>query len=686
MSCVDGIRPAEDQRFAGAFREAIATGGETSVEFDYQGQRYLFLVVPERGPDGRVTHLVGRTESISGVHSGDQERAILAAIVRSSDDAVSSHTLDDVVTIWNDAAHRLYGYSAAEMVGAPMSNLVPDEHLGKYNEVLDRIRQGERIEKYVTERIRKDGRRITISVSTSPIFDGDDRLIGAATIAREISEWQAVEQTLKRRDYRFQTLIENSSDMIALIDADGIISYASPSTENVLGYRRDEFVGHRSSEFGDPVQRSVSVDERLAFLTTPGAVIVTEGRVRHKDGSWRWIEGSFSNLLHDPAVSAIVANYRDISERKRIAEERDSERRQLDQILDVLPEAVIVIDTAGRVLLTNRAVTKLLGPVGTADIRRRDGDEARIMSARMDGTPIALGDTPLHRSLRNGETVLGEQLMIVTADEGKSIPCLVSSAPLLDSAGGTIGAVAAFQDITDIKRFERSREEFLSSVSHDLKTPLTALLMVTQMTRRRLNRMAIPDLDPLLEQQDLAEKAIGRMTGMVDELLDMTRLQLGQPVPIDVHPVEMVALVRGCVDEAARTTNRHAISFDPVPAVIVRELDKRRFQRVVGNLLSNAIKFSPVDGPIAVRLEETQNEEVLLTVSDTGLGIPERSLASIFERYYRAPNVEGIIQGTGLGLATVREVVERHNGTISVESSVGRGSTFTVRLPRQERK
>jgi len=134
-----------------------------------------------------------------GRRQAEEAQALLAAIVSSSDDAITSKTLDGITLSWNSAAERLYGYTAVEMIGQPMSVLVPPDRAEEFSNVLERIRRGERLDQYVTERIRKDGSRVTISASTSPMWDPSGKLIGAATIARDISDWKDVERDSNAR-------------------------------------------------------------------------------------------------------------------------------------------------------------------------------------------------------------------------------------------------------------------------------------------------------------------------------------------------------------------------------------------------------------------------------------------------------------------------------------------------------
>ncbi|HLH26733.1 MAG TPA: hybrid sensor histidine kinase/response regulator [Chloroflexota bacterium] len=230
----------------------------------------------------------------------------------------------------------------------------------------------------------------------------------------------------------------------------------------------------------------------------------------------------------------------------------------------------------------------------------------------------------------------------------------------------------------------RARNEMLAAVVHDLRTPLTTIHGVTQLLTRRVAGGQLPAPDELERQLAQIARSTTRMTRLIDDLVDVAQLQAGHPLDLRRAPTDLVALARQAVAETQRTAERHTIRFaSPEPAV-VGTWDAARLERVVANLLGNAVKYSPGGGDVAVTVtrEGTPPDAwAVLRVRDEGLGIPAEDLPRVFERFYRGTNVAGQIQGSGIGLAGARQIVEQHGGSIAVESQEGVGSTFTVRLP-----
>jgi K+-sensing histidine kinase KdpD len=364
----------------------------------------------------------------------------------------------------------------------------------------------------------------------------------------------------------------------------------------------------------------------------------------------------------------------------------ESERDRLQQVLNQLPEGVLIADATRRFIIGNAAAGAIFGRdlvgqlLAPTDTHAQDAFGARWL----DGTPMAAQQLPLQRSLADGEIVQGEQIVIHNATEDRDIPLLVNSAPLRDANGAIIGAVLAFQDITAIKDYERSREDFLSALSHDLRTPITSIRGMAQVLLRRASRMEIPESTRMTEGLKTIEAATGKMSAMLTELLDLARLQSGRSLELQKGPVDLVALARRTAEEFQRTATGHEIRVETALPALVGQWDAVRLERVLGNLLSNAVKYSPEGGVIIVQVNqdtEGAETEAVLSVRDDGIGIPAADLPRVFERFHRAANVTGRIAGTGIGLAGSRQIVEQHGGTIAVESTEGAGSTFIVRLP-----
>lgn len=230
----------------------------------------------------------------------------------------------------------------------------------------------------------------------------------------------------------------------------------------------------------------------------------------------------------------------------------------------------------------------------------------------------------------------------------------------------------------------KAREQLLSMVSHDLKNPLGAIKGYTQLLQRALkkNYGALDERTTLT--LDRINSTVTRMTGLINELLDLTRLQAGQPIELDLQSTDIVALMQQAIAEQQQQTQKHTIRLHTTTSELHGDYDAQRLERVFTNLLSNAIKYSP-DAPfVDVSIDhETQEEQTIaiIAIRDYGIGIPQQDIPHIFEQFHRAGNVIGTIKGTGVGLASAYEITKRHSGTITVESNEGVGSTFTVRLP-----
>jgi signal transduction histidine kinase len=230
----------------------------------------------------------------------------------------------------------------------------------------------------------------------------------------------------------------------------------------------------------------------------------------------------------------------------------------------------------------------------------------------------------------------------------------------------------------------RTRDEFLAAAAHDLKSPLTGIKSMAQLLRRHLTQTDLASGERLAKGLASIDASAMQLSAQIDELLDLTRVQMGRPIELDRRPTDLVDLAQGVIAEQQRTTERHQLRFTSAIPALVGEWDAVRLVRVLDNLLANAVKYSPGGGAIEVSLARENDGGAawaVLAVRDHGLGIPAADQPRIFERFRRARNVVGRIGGTGIGLASARHLVEQHGGTITVVSQEGVGSTFTVRLP-----
>jgi signal transduction histidine kinase len=224
-----------------------------------------------------------------------------------------------------------------------------------------------------------------------------------------------------------------------------------------------------------------------------------------------------------------------------------------------------------------------------------------------------------------------------------------------------------------------ARDEFLATVSHDLKTPITFIKGMSNLRRRRA--VTSPQTAPLIDALVQIENSAGRMAQQLDAIVDASKLESGRPLDLRRQPTDLVAMARSVLAAHQATTDRHVLQLSASDEAVVGDWDEVRLGRVLDNLLGNAVKFSPRGGAIKLRITSDE-EEAVLVVQDRGEGIPAADLPYIFERFRRGRNVEGRIPGTGIGLYGVKRIIELHDGSIQVASVVGEGTAVTVRLPR----
>jgi PAS domain S-box-containing protein len=352
---------------------------------------------------------------------------------------------------------------------------------------------------------------------------------------------------------------------------------------------------------------------------------------------------------------------------------------RLRQVVDVMPEGILIADAAGRVYLQNAAAEKIMGTVPEMVL-----DDLAKKLHRLDGTMCEPKGTPLARAVFDGEVVLGEQLVVTNDVAGRDVPILVNSAPLSDGSGRAAGGVTVFQDITPLRDLERQKDEFLAAVSHDLKTPATIIKGRANLLNRALARDEQVPTSTVIEGLVSIDESTIQLVRLVDELLDITRWRMGQAIALDLGPADLVKISNRLATEYRNMSPRHTIDVETNVDRLVGDWDEARIERVLANLLSNAVKYSPRGGGIVIRTSAIDRDDeawASLSVTDHGIGIPEAERDRVFEPYFRGSNVARSISGTGVGLAGTRHIVEEHAGEIRVESAPGEGTTFTVLLP-----
>jgi PAS domain S-box-containing protein len=484
---------------------------------------------------------------------------------------------------------------------------------------------------------------------------------------QDVSERTAIAAELRASEEKFAKAFTAGPLILTITDlVSGRFIEVNDSFVSTSGWSREEAIGRTPVELGlwsEPEQR----EQGRQVLQAGGAIRDLEARLRVRSGEER-VGLLAAEIVHIGGRPCVLTALTDITERLRAEAVLTRYRLLSEHTQDI----VLFIRPDGRIVEANAAAVAAYGYTHAELLQRN------IVDLRAPDTTALV---PEQMTLADTEGIRFETAHL--RRDGSSFPVEVSS--LGADIGGERLLLSIIRDITARRQAEAERDAFLSNVTHDLRTPLTGLLGAAQLAVRQLHRAEPDAVAQALESLGAVERAAQRMTGLIDELLDLARLQSGRSLDLHRGRVDLVALVRRMVAEVEASAPRHAFEIAAAAPSLVGEWDRRRLERVVRNLLTNAVKYSAFGSPITLQLavEDVDGASwALLEVADVGVGIPAADLPHVFERFYRGANARLMGAGTGIGLAAVRQIVAEHGGAVAVRSEEGVGTTITVRLPR----
>lgn len=589
------------------------------------------------------------------------------------------------ITQVNEAWTELVGYTREETLGKSASDL------GLYQDPRQRGRlhrafaSGEKVRAAEVGIRTKSGESRVVSASADQIEIGG--AVHILVTIEEISNRKAAEEALRRSEAELLAYAEAMPQIAFIADANGDIIYNNRRHLEYFGVVPGATEGWRWTEVPihhpDDLQRTVETWTRSLRSGTPYEI---EYRLRRFDGVYRWHLGRATPVRDEHGIIVRwFGTNTDIDDQKRITEELDRtlkavefEKARFEAVMKQMPAAVIIGEApSGRLLFSN---DKMIEVWGHEMLPKSEIDKFGMwIGFHRDGRRYRRHEWPLVRSIVTGEVVRNEDVDIIRGD-GRPAVLRLNSSPILDRDGRITAGVVICQDVTELVESIRSRDDFLSICSHELKTPLTSLQLSTQLMKHWLDagdpRALAPERVDRLVTQTVHQ--VGRIARLVDDMLDVSRISAGK-LAMELQKIKFSDVVRDVIDRLRPTVTESG-------ALLQVELgsddwcmaDPFRLEQVVVNLLTNAARYGN-GRPIAVRVI-VRDGVVLLTVADKGIGIAKPDRKRIFERFERVA-APGSRTGLGLGLFISRQIVESLGGRIWVESQAGEGSTFFVELP-----
>ena len=354
------------------------------------------------------------------------------------------------------------------------------------------------------------------------------------------------------------------------------------------------------------------------------------------------------------------------------------EQEKLSRILHSIGDAVLVIDSERRIILSNRAAETITGYLVGETVGRPVSEILRLVYER-DRTPNNI----IEEVFESGTVQEITRHTLLINKSNHDIPIADSAAPIKDGDGNIFGCIVVFRDVTHEREIDRQKSEFVSVASHQLRTPLTSIKWFLEMLLNgdagKLNK----------EQEEMIQQVFDsgeRMIALVNSLLNISRIEAGR-VSVNPEPTDLNELINDVVSELKVIAEQAGVKLqNKVPKLPVIKIDKKLIREVFVNLLSNAIKYTPAEGQVSV-MAETKQDDIIFSFADTGIGVPKAQQAKIFHKFFRAENaVVHETEGSGMGLYVAKNVVELSGGKIWFKSEEDKGSTFFFTLPLEGSK
>lgn len=652
-----------------------------------------------------------QSQTLLNVNSDlETQQAILASIVNSSDDTILSKTLDGIIISWNGAAERMFGYTADEIIGKHISLIIPPSRLQEEEIILSNILKGKKIDNFETIRVAKDGRQIPVSLSISPVQDKNGNIIGASKIARDITE---IVKSQERKAI-LAAIVNTSDDTIISKSLEGIITSWNLSAQKMFGYTEQEVIGKHISIL-IPHSRLYEEEIILSNIVKGNKVdhfetvrLAKNGKEVHVSVSVSPVKDNRGNIIGASKIA------RDIGTQKLAKESMKRYARNLEIIYSMGKSISGELNLNNILQKVVDETTSLTGAKFGAffyNAVNENGEDITLfaisgVSADKAEQLATLKDSPVFLPTFNGETKLISDLNteFTISEQELAELNLVSflSVPVISKSGDVIGglffghpevdkftnehedlvtAIASQASIgldnaklyEEVKLLNSKKDEFIGLASHELKTPLTSISGYLQILERTLSE----DKNKKFVNKTILQ--VNKLTSLVSDLLDVSKIEAGK-----LQLAKEMFDIRFVLNEAIELIDHSNVSATITLDTEIDSLpvygDPQRIEQVVINFLTNAIKYSPSNSEVKVSLISTDNE-VLVGVKDSGIGISEEMRSKVFSRFYRVEGLSPHMSGLGIGLYLSKEIIERHDGKIWVESELDKGSTFWFSLP-----
>ncbi|HET6332772.1 MAG TPA: PAS domain S-box protein [Polyangiales bacterium] len=636
-----------------------------------------FVRTAERPHIANATSRSGQWDETDGfvrpAANETQDRApsrarLLSAIVESSADAIVSMDKGGIITTWNVAAERLFGYTSKEAMGKHIRAVLPDDRLQSLEATLIAVQRHGRVTSSETVRVDRDSRRMAVSLTVSPLADAEGRSLGLVAIARDVTE-------RKRTEEKVRLAVEAAPTAMIMVDESGTILLVNTQAERLFGYQRGELVG-RSIDMLVPARfRHEHKRLRGGFAECPETREMAAGREiygQRRDGTEMPIEIGLTPIVTQDGL-VILSSIVDISERRQ-AEER------FRLAVESSPNGMVMVNIRGQIVLVNAECERMFGYsrdelVGRSiemlvpeRFRHEHGAHRASFTAKPERRLMGAG-RDLYGMRKSGtEFPVEIGLNPITTPQGPLVLCSVVDITERKQAQEVLEARSR-----ELLRSNAELEQFAYVASHDLQEPLRMVASYTSLLAEEYGKVLDDDAKLYIH---FAKDGAERMQQLIHDLLSYSRISSRKRAPTPVSSSECLDLALANLRISLEETGCVVRRVD-LPTVLG---DRSQIVDLFQNLIANAIKFRRGAPPVIEVTAELELGGVKFAVRDNGIGMEPQYFDEVFQVFRRLHTKEEY-PGTGIGLAICKRIVERVGGRIWVESVLGQGSTFYFTWP-----
>jgi PAS domain S-box-containing protein len=647
--------------------QAALDGHTRTTISELRGKYFETALAPIRDERGTVTGAIGIAHDVTERHLAEARlREIEArqqAILDGTTDAISLKDLDGRILLINRAGAAAVGSTPQELIGRFEWELLPAA-TARQARLIDEQIIATGTPQEIEQATIANGQQLTWLSLKTPHYTGDGRVQGVITISRDITERKRIEQALRKSEATNRALLHALPDLIFRLSTDGVFLDWIPGKDTGLLLPPEQFLGKRLVDVLPPPVAAQTL-AAIEHARASGDIGVFEYQLPLPQGG----VGEYEARLVLSVEHEVIAIVRDITERKRLERRLTAARDVYVTLVEEAPMLVWRTEVQGQCDFVNRQWTAFTGltPAQSAGLGWTNAIHPDDREAMVDGVRAAFFTRSTFetefRMLRHD----GAERWMVTRGN-----------PFFDSEGNFGGYIGTCTDIHERKRQEQIKDDFLALASHELKTPLAAMLGYVHLLQRWNGRSGYAQRADEALTAMIGEGA--RLDRLINDLLDVSRIQTGR-LKVTVRAVDLAQIVAQTIASVQLTLPQHLLRFQSPALPVVVRADPHRIEQVLTNLLTNAAKYSPAAAPIDVELA-INGPYAEIAVRDYGIGIPQADLPHIFDRFYQVQRPPRESRpGLGLGLFITHELVRQHGGAIVVQSQELRGSEFVVRLP-----